>query len=63
MPTARRPVYKEKDRVTLRALVTVPMTETEWREVQRFARRRKIALSRFVREAALREVRAEATAK
>jgi len=52
-PAARTPVYAEKDRQTPRALVSVPMTPAEWRRLQAAARRRKIALSRFLREAAL----------
>ena len=52
-PTARIPVYAEKDRQTPRALVSVPMTPAEWRRLRTAARRREVALSRFLREAAL----------
>lgn len=53
VPPARTPLYLGKDRNKVRALVSVPMSPTEWRKLRQAARRRKIALSRFIREAAL----------
>lgn len=53
VPSARTPIYLGKDRNKVRALVSVPMTPAEWRRLRQAARRRKIALSRFIREAAL----------
>lgn len=53
-PVAKRPIYLGKDRQKARALVSVPLTPAEWRRLKIAARRRKVALSRFLRESALR---------